>query len=207
MHLLIQDYPEAIYAAFLLSEKYGTNCVQTEIDYMLGWIKEWEKFGLVVVPSNHNDWLDKWVRLGQGAKDIKNAFIFNKFRNTLFQEEAPKGLVAKVIDDVFSKTVKTLHRNDSFKVKGYELNNHGDLGANGAKGTSTTFKKLNVKIVSGDKHFAYSLDGAHGVGISTVKNHGYNRGLSSWVQSHGVINGNGKFQHLLYSNNKFTKLI
>ena len=194
-----------------LKEKKGTNSLEKEVEQMLDWLENWtdgEKWNIVIVPSNHNDWLDKWVRLQQGHGDIKNFDMFLNLQKVLFEEKAPNGLVAYLIDERFkSKKVITLGRHESFKRLGFELNNHGDLGSNGAKGTPTTFKKLNVKIVSGDKHFLYSLDGAHGVGISTHKDMGYNKGLSSWTKSHGIIHENGKFQHLIYVDGKFTELI
>lgn len=191
----------------VLAEKSGDDSLDLEIKEMIMWLKEWENLGLVIIPSNHNDWLDRWVRGADSKVPPKNAVLFNMFRSILYQEEAPKGLVAYLVDRTFKGKIKTLHRDDSFMRKGYELNSHGDLGSNGAKGTATTFKKLNVKIVSGDKHFLYQLDGASGVGVSTNRKHGYNQGLSSWTQSHGVVNKNGKFQHLNYVQGKFSELI
>jgi hypothetical protein len=81
------------------------------------------------------------------------------------------------------------------------------LGSNGAKGTANTFAKLNTPIVSGDKHYPYTIDNAHGVGLSSILDHKYNKGLSSWAQSNGIILSNGRFQHLLYFEGKFTNLI
>lgn len=191
----------------VLMEKNNTNSIAQELQYMKTWLTNWIDWGLVVVASNHDAWLDKWVRLGQGQKDVKNAILFNEFQSVLFNEQAPKGLIPYIVDKEFGDRITTLHANDSFKRQGFELGAHGDRGANGGKSSPTTFKKLNVKIVAGDKHQPYTLDGARGVGVSTVLDHGYNLGLSSWVQSHGAIGDNGKFQHLIYSGGRFTDLI
>jgi len=202
----INHHEKKDFVSQVINDREGVT-LQRELDQMVEWIKSnqndiWE---IVVIPSNHNDWLDKWVRLSGGANDVKNAMLYNEFRRILFNQEAPEGLVAHYIQQ-HTEGVITMDRFESFKRKGFELNNHGDLGANGARGTSNTFKKLNVKIVSGDKHFLYTIDGARGVGISTKKQMGYNRGLSSWTKSHGVVNELGKFQHLIYVNGKFTNL-
>ena len=203
----VNHHAEKDFVQQVINEKQDYDRLETELEEMVDWLDDWsEKFKVVVVPSNHNDWLDRWVRGRDSKVSPKNAVLFNKFRSVLYNEEAPRGLVAHVIDEEFKGEVITLHRDDSFKRKGHELNNHGDLGSNGAKGTPNTFKKLNVKIVSGDKHFLYTLDGAYGVGVSSDRKHGYNSGLSSWTVSHGVINGNGKFQHLIYVDGKFSEL-
>lgn len=180
--------------------------LEVELDDNREWLEYWKKWNVYVIPSNHNDWIDKWVRTRWGKDDILNAVIFNELESVLMKDSAPKGLYAYLVDKWFDGEVATLHRDESLNVLGWELNNHGDLGSNGAKASPTTFRKLNTKIISGDKHFPYRLDGALGVGISTHKQHGYNKGLSSWVKCHVGIHSNGKAQHYIYVNNKFTTL-
>lgn len=201
-HHQSKDYVEQVVKA-----KKGLNRLSGEIELNMDFINEWKDTNMVIIPSNHPEWLDKWVRFNQGVKDTVNAPLFNKFQNVLFNEEAPKGLYAYLIEERFGDEVLCLDRDDSYQICGIELNNHGDLGANGAKGTPRTFAKLNTPIVSGDKHFPYTLDNAYGVGLSAVLDHEYNRGLSSWAQSNGIILSNGRYQHLLYFDGKFTNLI
>lgn len=201
-HHQAKDYVEQVIKA-----KKGLNRLDTELEMNMEFIRKWKNTNMVIIPSNHPDWLDKWVRLNQGNKDTVNAILFNKFQSILFEEKAPKGLFAYTIEENFNDEVLCLDRDDSYEVCGIELNNHGDLGANGAKGTPNTFAKLNTPIVSGDKHHPYTFDNAHGVGLSSVLDHVYNKGLSSWAQSNGIILSNGRFQHLLYFGGKFTNLI
>ena len=196
------DYVEQVIKA-----KKGLNRLDSELEANLEFIRKWIDTNMIIIPSNHPDWLDKWVRFNKGYNDTTNAFLFNKFQNILFNEEAPKGLFAYVIEEEFGDKVKCLSRDDSFEICGIEVNNHGDLGSNGAKGTANTFAKLNTPIVSGDKHYPYTIDNAHGVGVSSILDHKYNKGLSSWAQSNGIILSNGRFQHLLYFEGKFTNLI
>lgn len=203
----MKDYVEQVVKA-----KKGLNSLQRELDYNKKFLEDRIAFAKkieatnVIVPSNHPEWLDRWVRLSYGEKDAINATLYNQFRAILYEEKAPKGLYAYLIDEWFGDEVITLHRDDTFMVAGHECNSHGDLGANGAKGTPRTFKRLNTKIVSGDKHFPYTYDTAYGVGVTAVLDHRYNRGMSSWMQSSGIIHSNGTFQHLMFSGGKFTTL-
>ena len=203
----INPHQQKDYVEQVIKAKKQLDRLDLELDRNLDFIKSWKEFNMVIVPSNHPDWLDKWVRFNQGYKDTTNAVLFNKFQSVLFEEKAPKGLFAYVIEEEFGDQVNCLTRDDSYEVCGIELNNHGDLGSNGAKGTPNTFAKLNTPIVSGDKHFPYTIDNAYGVGISSKLDHKYNKGLSSWAQSNGIILSNGRFQHLLYFEGKFTNLI
>jgi hypothetical protein len=191
----------------VIKARKGLHSLQGELDMNMEFIKTWKDTNMIIVPSNHPDWIDKWVRFNGGVKDAHNALLFNKFQAILFDELAPKGLYAHAIEEEFGEEVTCLERDISYEVCGIELNNHGDLGSNGAKGTPLTFAKLPHPVVSGDKHHCYTLDNAYGVGLSSVLDHKYNRGMSSWAQSNGIILSNGRFQHLLYFDGKFTNLI
>jgi len=201
-HHQAKDHVEQVIKA-----RKGLFSLQGELDMNMEFIKSWKDTNMIIVPSNHPDWIDKWVRFNQGVKDAHNALLFNRFQSILFEELAPKGLYAHVIEENFGDEVTCLERDISHEVCGIELNNHGDLGSNGAKGTAITFAKLPHPVVSGDKHHCYTIDEAYGVGVSSVLDHKYNKGMSSWAQSNGIILSNGRFQHLLYFDGKFTNLI
>ena len=201
-HHQAKDHVEQVIKA-----RKGLHSLQGELDMNMNFIEAWKDTNMVIIPSNHPDWIDKWVRFNQGVKDAHNALLFNKFQSVLFDELAPKGLYAYVIEETFGEEVTCLERDISYEVCGIELNNHGDLGSNGSKGTPLTFSKLPHPVVSGDKHHCYTLDEAYGVGISGVLDHKYNKGMSSWAQSNGIILSNGRFQHLLYFDGKFTNLM
>jgi hypothetical protein len=195
------------YVIQVIKARKGLHSLKNELDYNKKFVREWLDTNMYIIPSNHPDWIDKWVEYNQGAKDAHNAFLFNRFQSILFEEQAPKGLYAYVLEEEFGDKITCMHRDDSLEICGIEVNNHGDLGANGAKGTPETFAKLPHPVVSGDKHNCYTLDDAYGVGISSVLDHKYNKGMSSWAQSNGIILSNGRFQHLLYFDGKFTNLI
>lgn len=191
-----------------ISSKKEKNTITQEVNYMLRWLENWVEFNPVIVAANHHDRFDKYVRSFSSIKDIKNAFKINEYRQILLEERAPKGLIAYEIDKVFKGKVLTLGRNDSFKRKGFELALHGDMGSGGAKGSVNSFKKLNTKIVTAHSHSCSTIDGSYVVGITCHEDHGYNKGISSWQKSIGVINEFGKFQHLFYADNdKFSNLI
>jgi hypothetical protein len=98
----------------------------------------------------------------------------------------------------------TLDRSTSFKVKGWELGQHGDLSSNGARGSLVNFRKLNTKVIVAHYHQPGRKDGALSVGTSTHLRVGYNVGASSWMQSHVIIHEDGKAQHICFINGEFT---
>lgn len=178
----------------------GTNSLKREINEMLTWLENMRKYNLVIVRSNHDDFIDRWIINADWKKDIKNSMEYMEYTKVLLENKAPKGIIPYIIDSKF-KDIKTLNRDESFVVKGWELGAHGDIGANGTRGSTTQFRKLNTKIIVGHTHTPNRKDGVLTVGTSTKLRLGYNIGPSSWLHSHVIIHKNGKAQHINISKN------
>lgn len=192
----------------------GTNSVEQEINAMLNGLESFKKFkNVVIVRSNHDDFLDRWLKNEDWKKQptSKNSLVYMEYSAILLKQYASdrykvKGVVPELINKKFPKFV-TLGRNDSYKVKNWELGQHGDVGSNGSRGSLLQFRKLNTKIVVGHYHSPGRKDGALAVGTSTKMRVGYNIGPSSWLQSHVIIHQDGKAQHINFINGEFTTLI
>lgn len=83
-------------------------------------------------------------------------------------------------------------RDERFLIEDIDLNNHGDRGSNGAKGSAASFAKAGYKTVTGHTHTPQIEKGAYVVGCSCKLDMGYNSGYSSWLNTHCVIYPNGK---------------
>jgi len=115
------------------------------------------------------------------------------------------GVIPELIKDRFPKFI-TLGRSASYRVKDWELGQHGDIGSNGSRGSLLQFRKLNTKIVVGHYHSPGRKDGALAVGTSTKLRVGYNNGPSTWLQSHVIIHTDGRAQHINFINGEYTTL-
>lgn len=78
-----------------------------------------------------------------------------------------------------------VYDSDSYLINDIQVGNHGFRGANGAKGAITGFARLRQKITIGDNYSPTILDGVYVAGVMQLQ-HGYNKGLSSWVVSHVI---------------------
>lgn len=189
----------------------GTNSLRKEIDAMLDGLKAFEKFpNVVIVRSNHDDFLDRWLKNDDWKKQStsKNSPEYMEFSSMLLRQYAKdrynvKGVIPELINNKFPK-FKTLGRNASYRVKNWELGQHGDIGSNGSRGSLIQFRRLNTKIIVGHYHSPGRKDGAIAVGTSTKIRVGYNQGATSWLQSHVLIHEDGKAQHINFINGEFT---
>jgi len=185
----------------------GTNSLGSEIKEMIQGLKKFEKFNVTVVRSNHDDFLDRWLKSTDWRKatTLKNSLEYMEYSSVLLRGEAPKGIIPYIINKEFPK-FRTLGRSDSFVVNQWELGQHGDIGSNGSRGSLIQFRKLNTKIVVGHYHSPERKDGALAVGTSTKLRLNYNLGPSGWLHSHVIIHEDSKAQHINFIKGEFTTL-
>jgi hypothetical protein len=185
----------------------GTNSLRKEIDSMLNGLEDFKKYNVTIVRSNHDDFLDRWLKNTdwRKASTLKNSIEYMEFSALLLKGEAPKGIIPYLINKKFPN-FRTLDRSDSFVINGWELGQHGDIGSNGSRGSLLQFRKLNTKIVVGHYHSPGRKDGALAVGTSTKLRVNYNLGPSGWLQSHVIIHEDGKSQHINFIKGEFTTI-
>lgn len=143
---------------------------------------------IMVVPSNHDSFLDRYMANMDWRKDIPNAIKYAELLPIALKED---GVFRHLIQQIgiYAPSV-----NDSIKVHGVELNTHGDRGANGTRGSSVQFKNMSFKMIKAHDHTPSRLDGCSSVGCQDL-DHGYNEGLSSWGIADIAVDAFGKIQH------------
>ncbi len=141
----------------------------------------------VVVRSNHDDALDRWLADNkyEPRKDPANALLYYKL-----QVEAYKHLkngehfdslpIALNQEAALQETsVQFLRASQSFKVGPVELGEHGHSGTNGSRGSPKQFASM--KCTTGHTHTPSIYGGCYTAGVSGKLAMGYNEtGASSW---------------------------
>ena len=127
-----------------------------------------------------------------------------EYAQILLKAEAPKGLIAYILDKEFGEDIITLGENDSFILAGHELGVHGHLVTNGSRGAFEQYRKLNYPVITGHSHTPLRRDNAVSVGTSTFWRASYNKGASSWLQAHAILHNNGTVQQIIFIEGKFT---
>lgn len=211
MYLMVyQINPHEIKDPFIQysRELDGTNSVKDEVESMLEGLEDFDShdYNTVIVRSNHDDFLDRWLKNVDWRKSntLKNSLEYMNYSALLLSNKT-ESVIPYLIKERFPNFI-TLSRNDSYIVKDWELAQHGDIGANGSKGSISQYRNLNTKIIVGHYHSPNRKDGALAVGTSTKLRVNYNIGPSSWLQSHVIIHQDGKAQHLNFTNGEFTTL-
>ncbi len=158
----------------------------------------------VVVSSNHDNFLARWVM----REDWKNAgkdnagFYLETALNMLHSTRMSKS--GTVYDDPFKHWVSRISKNpnvrcldmdESFVLGGpggIECGMHGDRGPNGARATRKNMSRLGSRVIIGHAHTPGIEEGAYQTGTSTPLRLEYTQGPSSWLNCHAVVYASGK---------------
>lgn len=162
---------------------------------------------MVVVDSNHDNWLGRWLREHDYRRDPRNAMMFLEGQLETYKALANKDKTFNITEWALKYSVKTkanfakaiakvkfLLTDDSFKTCGNGIENgmHGHLGPNGARGTPGNLKDIGRRANTGHTHSAGIFDGLYVAGCSNNLDMGYNKGPSSWSHSHIITYPSGK---------------
>ena len=155
----------------------------------------------VVVSSNHDAALQRWLDTADYRQDPRNAQFFLELQARCYEAVAlglknwdpfiyTMGRVAKT-------PVRFLREDESYVIckdagGGIECGMHGHLGPNGLRGSPVALARMGRKAIVGHSHSAGIHDGVYVAGTSSSLDMGYNRGPSSWTHSHVIVYANGK---------------
>lgn len=155
----------------------------------------------IVVKSNHDDFIDRWVRPFKFAKDAVNAEFGTLLAGEIIQA-SKKGIRKDFFKTALElngppknmSKIKWLSADEDYVVGGIHLGAHGDRSANGARGSIKGLAKCYPKCVVGHSHTPGIFKGAFQVGTTSLLRLGYNKGSSSWVHCSCLVYRNGQRQ-------------
>jgi hypothetical protein len=177
----------------------------------------------VVVPSNHDDMLTRWIKNTDWREDPVNADFYletalHMKRGTVMTKhgvQTPDPFsywVNKLCAERTAHGVRNgapniycLPRNTSYMIAGSECGLHGHEGPNGSRGTIKNLSRLGVKVNSGHGH-APGIEGGHyRGGTMTYLQLEYTGPISSWLNAHIPIDPMGKRHIYICVDGRFWK--
>lgn len=170
---------------------------------------------VVIVDSNHDRALSKWLNTANYKTDPLNRIVFLELELRLSKAIKARQSNFHLLEYALSQhgvdpnVVRFLREDEGFIIcrdagGGIESGNHGHLGVNGAKAAPAQFAKMGRRQNSGHTHSACIIDGLFVAGVTgKPKRFKYRKGPSSWSQSDIATYSNGKRTILTKWRNKY----
>ena len=142
---------------------------------------------IMVIASNHNEHLHRYLNEGRYVDDIPNykkgvelAYHYHCLgKDPLVQGVDPEQKLARWIT----------RSNETIRVEGIAVNNHGDKGPNGSRGSVKGDAISYGRSSSGHSHSPEIRNGASRVGTTSILDMDYTSGSpSSWAHCFEIIN-------------------
>lgn len=151
--------------------------------------------------SNHPAAFGRWMKECDWREDLTNAEFY--LRTALYMVEQTKmGANGSETPDPFAywggvlakhkARMKFLCAGESFIIKGVDVGSHGHVGPNGSRGSLKGLARIGLRSIIGHSHAPGICEGCYQVGTSSRLKLEYNRGPSSWLQTHSIIYANEK---------------
>lgn len=174
----------------------GDNDYRKELDDVVHFIndttpKDSENW---IVPSNHDDHLQKWLGRVDPRKDHQNALLIHELKHQQYLDVLSGGDGAAMrlyLEPRLEVKAKFLSRSEPALIGNVDYSQHGDVGVNGSRGSAKALAKTTYKMVIGHSHGSRIVNGVYQVGTSTGKLE-YENGLGDHTNTHCIQYANGK---------------
>lgn len=176
----------------------GKESVVDEVKLTVETIKQLERpwCQTVIVESNHDLALERWLKEQDYRKDPVNALFFLELQLAKYNSIAEGNTQFSIFEHACKinglEGPMFLREDEEFVVAGINHGNHGHLGNNGGRGSVKAYVDRGTKETIGHGHGFEILDGVWRNGVSGELDMGYNSGGSSWNHTHTIAYENGK---------------
>jgi hypothetical protein len=186
----------------LLSLEKELEITSEQIDRVAGWPSVSE---VVMVKSNHDEFLIRWLQDGKFHKDPLNFKIGCDLAIKAIESKDPLKIGIEMVRPLkHANKITWLQRDQDYKIAGVECGSHGDKGPNGSRGNKRNLESAYGKAIIGHSHTPGILRGIFQVGTTSKLHLGYNVGPSSWVHCSCIIYPNGQRQLINFINGEYT---
>lgn len=150
----------------------------------------------IIVESNHDSAVAKWLRGEHGREDPDNAYLWHRFNADWHDAIRAHNDNFNVTEHAFRRL--GLHDDVYFCPAGssclladVEHGLHGDLGIGGSKGSPLQYRRFGRKVTSAHTHTPKIAEGSYVAGVSAKLFQGYNIGPTTWAHAHVVLYSTG----------------
>ena len=165
--------------------------VEAELKEAVEFLRSWKNPH--IVESNHDDHLEKWLDRFDPTKDKESSLYWwlGHHMDLDIQAGGNGNLLRIYLEHHCDFVVDFIHANDGFMIGPILMDQHGNRGPNGSRGSAQSFAKTGHKMIVGHGHSPCIEKGCYMVGVAAM-HQDYAEGMGSWRSMHAVLYDNHK---------------
>lgn len=149
---------------------------------------------VVVVKSNHDIFLDRWLEAGEYIDDPHNYELGAELALAMIRGANPLKYAVEKLGLKAKEKIQWLDMDEDYFIARIQMGAHGHKGPKGARGNIRGMEKAYGQSVTGHAHGPEILRGAYQNGTMSKLKLSYNEGPSDWVHSSTSVYSNGMRQ-------------
>lgn len=155
------------------------------------WQQHFPDAEIIVVASNHDEHLNRYLKEGRFVKDHANVLLALELGRYYFSGLNPIEEYLKLKMGITG--IRWLKRDEDYRVEGIQCGLHGDKGANGGKGGVHSIELSFGRAMVGHAHTPQIFRDTWVVGTTSYLQRDYTIGYaSSWLHTSGLIYPGGQ---------------
>jgi hypothetical protein len=175
----------------LLDLRSELKAVARDLNFMASW-KHIEE--LIIVKSNHDAFLDRWLEAGEYVDDPQNYEIGVELAGAMVKGQNPLRYAVEGAGLKHKEKIRWLDMDEDYFIARIQLGAHGHRGPKGTRGSLVGMERAYGISVTGHSHSPEILRNAYQNGTLTYLKLDYSSGPSDWVHASTVIYPNGMRQ-------------
>lgn len=170
--------------------------LESELKMLAKDLDDWTSLvdSVVIVKSNHDIFLERYLQDGKYVKDPHNHKISLYLSLAMLDDKDPLQYGVEKQGLQNPSKITWLQMDDDYRIAGIQLGAHGHCGASGSRGSLKAMEAAYGHSVSGHSHTPEILRQSFQVGTSSYLKLSYNKGPSSWMHSSCLVYPNGSRQ-------------
>jgi hypothetical protein len=154
---------------------------------------EFPKVHFLVAESNHDIFLERYLDSKEFIEHPQNFLHACKMIPKILEGKKP---TLQIGLELFGHLPSNFHFakvDEEHRVRGVELAYHGHNGINGSRGTSVSFDRFNLRMITAHEHAPKMYANGMVVGTLTHLKLPYTKGAGSWSHANGILYADGKY--------------
>lgn len=170
---------------------------------------DFPKQTFLIVESNHDEFIKKYIDTKQFLEDPKNILFISKMLHNVINNPKHIPILQIAMEYLnggrIAKNIKFLKQDDHFRIGGKLVSMHGHKGLSGSRGTPSQYERHNLKAITGHTHSPKIYSNGAVVGhLTDLEKQDYARGgISNWLLCNISVDELNKIKlHILRNNFK-----
>jgi len=154
---------------------------------------EFPEIQFLVSESNHDIFLQRYIDGKEFMDHPRNFLHCINMIPGIIEDKKPTLQIGLELFGEIPDNFTFLREDEEYRVRGVGIGQHGHRGINGSRGSSASYDRFNLRLITAHEHSPKLFANGMTVGTLTHLKLPYTKGPGSWMFANGILYADGKY--------------